>query len=69
MSEMNNLTNKQISILKAISAGNKIMVSKMASKSTLNSLSRKGVIRICPPIGWVITQFGHDVLKELADGQ
>ncbi|QHC46417.1 hypothetical protein EFZ62_16175 [Serratia marcescens] len=66
---MNVLTNKQIAILRAISAGNKIMVSKMASKSTLNSLHRKGMIRIYPPIGWVITQFGNETLKELADGQ
>lgn len=62
---MSKLNDKQISALNDISEGNR----KIISKSTLNSLSRLGLIRIYPPIGWVITQSGMEALKDLADGQ
>ncbi|MBN5375506.1 hypothetical protein JY493_00020 [Serratia marcescens] len=62
---MSKLSDKQISALKDISEGGR----KIISKSTLNSLSRLGMIRIYPPVGWGITQSGMAALKELADGQ
>lgn len=62
---MSKLSDKQISALKDISEGKR----KIISKSTLNSLSLLGMIRIYPPVGWGITQYGMAALKELADGQ
>lgn len=62
---MSKLNDKQISALNDISEGNR----KIISKSTLNSLSRLGMIRVYPPVGWGITKSGMAALKELADGQ